>query len=111
MLHRAILGSVERFYGIYLEHCAGKFPVWLAPEQAILVAVNDTQIEYVEKLAGRAQGARSARARRRQQRQIGRQDSKRSKPALPVHLRDRRRRGRSQHTCPCAPPLLASSAR
>jgi len=50
MLHRAILGSVERFYGIYLEHCAGKFPVWLAPEQAILVAVNDTQVEYVEKL-------------------------------------------------------------
>ncbi len=51
MLHRAILGSVERFYGIYLEHCAGKFPVWLAPEQAILVAVNDTQVDYVEKLA------------------------------------------------------------
>ena len=50
MLHRAILGSVERFYGIYLEHCAGKFPVWLAPDQAILVAVNDTQVEYVEKL-------------------------------------------------------------
>ena len=50
MLHRAILGSVERFYGIYLEHCAGKFPVWLAPEQAILVAVNETQVEYVEKL-------------------------------------------------------------
>ena len=50
MLHRAILGSVERFFGIYLEHCAGKFPVWLAPEQAILVAVNDTQVEYVEKL-------------------------------------------------------------
>jgi len=50
MLHRAILGSVERFYGIYLEHCAGKFPVWLAPEQVILVAVNDTQVEYVEKL-------------------------------------------------------------
>ena len=50
MLHRAILGSVERFYGIYLEHCAGKFPVWLAPEQAILVAVNDTQVDYVEKL-------------------------------------------------------------
>ena len=60
MLHRAILGSVERFYGIYLEHCAGKFPVWLAPEQAILVAVNDTQVEYVEKLQGelKARGLR-----------------------------------------------------
>jgi threonyl-tRNA synthetase len=50
MLHRAILGSVERFYGIYLEHCAGKFPVWLAPEQAILVGVTENQTEYVEKL-------------------------------------------------------------
>jgi threonyl-tRNA synthetase len=50
MLHRAILGSVERFYGIYLEHCAGKFPVWLAPEQAILVSVTESQTEYIEKL-------------------------------------------------------------
>jgi threonyl-tRNA synthetase len=50
MLHRAILGSVERFYGIYLEHIAGKFPVWLAPEQAILVTVSERQAEYAEKV-------------------------------------------------------------
>lgn len=49
MLHRAILGSVERFYGIYLEHCAGKFPVWLAPEQLILVTVNEAQTEFALK--------------------------------------------------------------
>ena len=53
MLHRAILGSVERFYGIYLEHVAGKFPVWLAPEQAILLTVSDNQVEYTEKLRAR----------------------------------------------------------
>ena len=60
MLHRAILGSVERFYGIYLEHCAGKFPVWLAPEQAILVTVTESQTEYVEQLQAelKAQGLR-----------------------------------------------------
>jgi threonyl-tRNA synthetase len=46
MLHRAILGSVERFFGIYTEHCAGKFPVWLAPEQATLVTVSEKQAEY-----------------------------------------------------------------
>lgn len=46
MLHRAILGSVERFFGIYTEHCAGKFPVWLAPEQAVLVTVSEKQAEY-----------------------------------------------------------------
>jgi threonyl-tRNA synthetase len=46
MLHRAILGSVERFFGILIEHCAGKFPVWLAPDQAILVTVSEKQAEY-----------------------------------------------------------------
>jgi threonyl-tRNA synthetase len=46
MLHRAILGSVERFFGIYIEHCAGKFPVWLAPEQATLVTVSEKQADY-----------------------------------------------------------------
>ena len=50
MLHRAILGSVERFFGIYLEHIAGKFPVWLAPEQAILVTVSEKQAEYAMKV-------------------------------------------------------------
>jgi threonyl-tRNA synthetase len=48
MLHRAILGSLERFYGIYLEHVAGKFPAWLAPEQAVLVTVSERHAEYAE---------------------------------------------------------------
>jgi threonyl-tRNA synthetase len=50
MLHRAILGSVERFFGIYTEHCAGKFPVWLAPEQLTLVTVSEKQAEYAFKV-------------------------------------------------------------
>jgi threonyl-tRNA synthetase len=50
MLHRAILGSVERFFSIYTEHCAGKFPVWLAPEQATLVTVSEKQAEYALKV-------------------------------------------------------------
>jgi threonyl-tRNA synthetase len=50
MLHRAILGSVERFFGILIEHCAGKFPVWLAPEQATLVTVSEKQAEYALKV-------------------------------------------------------------
>jgi threonyl-tRNA synthetase len=50
MLHRAILGSVERFFSIYTEHCAGKFPVWLAPEQAILVTVSEKQADYAFKV-------------------------------------------------------------
>ncbi len=41
MLHRAILGSLERFFGVYLEHCGGNFPVWLAPKQAIVLTVSE----------------------------------------------------------------------
>jgi threonyl-tRNA synthetase len=41
VLHRALLGSLERFFGIYLEHVAGVFPFWLAPEQIVIVPVND----------------------------------------------------------------------
>jgi threonyl-tRNA synthetase len=48
MLHRAIFGSLERFYAIYLEHVAGKFPTWVAPEQAILVTVSEKQSEYAQ---------------------------------------------------------------
>ena len=43
MLHRAILGSLERFFGVYIEHVAGAFPVWLAPEQVALVTVSEKQ--------------------------------------------------------------------
>lgn len=40
VIHRALLGSLERFFGVYLEHCAGVFPFWLAPEQIVIVPVN-----------------------------------------------------------------------
>jgi threonyl-tRNA synthetase len=41
VIHRALLGSLERFFGVYLEHVAGAFPFWLAPEQAVIVPVNN----------------------------------------------------------------------
>jgi threonyl-tRNA synthetase len=50
MLHRAILGSIERFFGVYLEHCAGKFPLWLAPEQVMLVTVSEKQAGYAHEV-------------------------------------------------------------
>ncbi len=46
MLHRAVLGSLERFFAVYVEHCAGKFPVWLAPKQVTVITVMDTANEY-----------------------------------------------------------------
>jgi threonyl-tRNA synthetase len=48
MLHRVILGAMERFIGVLIEHYAGAFPVWLAPTQAILMTVTDKQIPYAD---------------------------------------------------------------
>ncbi len=47
MLHRAIFGSLERFFAILLEHHAGRLPVWLAPVQAVIMGITDRQDEYV----------------------------------------------------------------
>jgi len=51
MVHRVILGAMERFIGVLTEHFAGAFPTWLAPVQAILLTVTDPQIPYAEKVA------------------------------------------------------------
>ncbi len=51
MLHRAILGSIERFIGILIEHYAGAMPFWLAPTQAIIANITDKQAEYAKKVA------------------------------------------------------------
>ncbi len=50
MLHRAILGSFERFIGVLIEHYAGALPAWLAPEQAIVLNITDKQAEYCEEI-------------------------------------------------------------
>ncbi|MFC1496960.1 threonine--tRNA ligase [Verrucomicrobiota bacterium] len=48
MVHRALLGSLERFFGILIEHYAGAFPLWLAPEQVRILPLTEKQIEYAE---------------------------------------------------------------
>ena len=60
MVHRAILGSLERFIGILLEHCAGAFPTWLSPVQGRIVTVTDAQ----EAFAGKARDALRAKGLR-----------------------------------------------
>jgi len=57
MVHRALYGSVERFFGILLEHYAGAFPVWLAPVQAILLPITDRQIQYARDVRVRLEQA------------------------------------------------------
>lgn len=48
MVHRVILGSIERFIGVLIEHFAGNFPLWLAPVQAVVLTVTDNQIPYAQ---------------------------------------------------------------
>jgi len=62
MLHRAILGSFERFIGILIEHYAGNFPLWLAPVQAVVASITDEAAAYAEEIAAelRAAGLRVA---------------------------------------------------
>ena len=51
MVHRAILGSMERFLGVLIEHYGGAFPLWMAPVQAVLIPIADRHIEYCESVA------------------------------------------------------------
>ncbi len=57
MVHRAILGSLERFIGILIEHCAGNFPTWISPVQARLLTVTDDQAEFAAEAARALQEA------------------------------------------------------
>ena len=60
MIHRALFGSIERFFGILVEHFAGAFPPWLSPVQAVGIPVSDAHVPYLEKVAAslREQGIR-----------------------------------------------------
>jgi threonyl-tRNA synthetase len=57
MIHRALLGSFERFIGILIEHYAGEFPLWLAPVQALLLPIADRHVEYAERVAAELRAA------------------------------------------------------
>ena len=50
MIHRALMGSIERFFGILIEHYAGAFPLWLAPVQAVVLTITDKQQEFAAKI-------------------------------------------------------------
>ncbi|MBN2542063.1 threonine--tRNA ligase [bacterium] len=55
-IHRALLGSLERFFGVLIEHYAGNFPVWLAPVQAIILPITENQYDYAKDLYKRLKG-------------------------------------------------------
>jgi threonyl-tRNA synthetase len=57
MVHRALFGSIERFFGVLIEHYAGAFPMWLAPVQIAVLPITDRINEYAQKVAGELRGA------------------------------------------------------
>jgi threonyl-tRNA synthetase len=57
MLHRALLGSIERFLGVLIEHYAGAFPIWLAPVQAVLIPIAERHHQYAGQVLERLQEA------------------------------------------------------
>jgi threonyl-tRNA synthetase len=57
MIHRTVMGSIERFMGILVEHYSGKFPVWLSPVQAIVIPISDKNNDYAEKVAEKLEEA------------------------------------------------------
>jgi threonyl-tRNA synthetase len=57
MLHRALLGSIERFLGVLVEHYAGAFPIWLAPVQAVLIPISERHQEYARHVMRRLEDA------------------------------------------------------
>jgi threonyl-tRNA synthetase len=58
VVHRALLGSLERFFGMLIEHYAGAFPVWLAPVQAKVVTITDKQLDYAKTVRDQLRTAR-----------------------------------------------------
>ncbi|MCY4527657.1 MAG: threonine--tRNA ligase [Chloroflexi bacterium] len=57
MVHRALLGTMERFMGVLIEHYAGAFPLWLAPVQAVVIPIADRHVEYAEEVKSRLEAS------------------------------------------------------
>ena len=93
MIHRAPFGSMERFMGILIEHFAGAFPLWLAPEQVRVLPISDKAADYAQKVLERADRGRLPRHARSPPREDRRQDPRRSARKDPGHARRRRQGG------------------
>ena len=96
MIHRALFGSIERFFGVLVEHYAGAFPPWLAPVQVRVLPVRDDHDAYARRLVDRLQG-RGLPGRRRStaNEPLGKRIREAKLEKLPVRARGRRRRRRA----------------
>ena len=99
MVHRAIFGSIERFFGILIENCSGDFPFWLAPTQLKLLPVTDAVNDYCQQVA-KAAAAKGIRVEvDRGQRAFGQADSQRGTSSSTCHGRRRYEGNGDQQAC------------
>jgi threonyl-tRNA synthetase len=91
MVHRALYGSVERFFGILIEHYAGAFPLWLAPVQTVVMPITDRQLEYAQKVHARLEetGLRSHLDDRKEKVQLKIRDAQMQKVPYMLVVGDR----------------------
>ena len=97
MIHRALMGSFERFIGILIEHYAGEFPVWLAPVQAIALPIADRHNDAAGSVVARLREAGLRAELDDRTESVGPQDPRGRAAQDPVHARRRRPRGRGGH--------------
>ena len=97
MVHRALYGSIERFFGTLVEHYAGAFPVWLAPVQVVVMPITDRQLDYAKIVHARleAAGLRSHLDDRKEKVNLKIREAQIAEGAL--HAGGRRPRSRSRH--------------
>ena len=93
MIHRTLLGSMERFVGGLVEHYAGAFPLWLAPVQAAIIPITDDQIDYAHDVARRLTEAGLRVEVNDRPRSHASQDPGSAAAEDPVHAGDRKARG------------------
>ena len=111
MIHRALMGSYERFIGILLEHLEGELPVWLTPVQAIVLPISDRHLDYGAGGPGGPDRAGGAGRAGRPQRVGGPQDPRRRAAQDPLHARARRSRARATARSACASTAPGTAAR
>ena len=111
MIHRALMGSYERFIGILTEHLGGEFPLWLAPVQAIVLPISDRHVDAARDVAAQLRAGGPARRGRRAHRVDRPQDPRRRAAQDPVHARHRRSRGRGRRASRSASTAAATPAR
>ena len=111
MIHRALFGSIERFFGVLTEHYAGAFPAWLAPVQVVGIPIRDDHADYLTAFVDQLQGRGHPGRGRLLRRPDAEEDPHRPAAEDPVHGDRRRRRRVRRHGVVPLPRRLAAQRR